>query len=128
MMPFCYGFLETTLNSNFPVYALRSGVTVDAVAFILPAFAIGSIVFQLPLGMLSDRFGRRRIILCVTLAGSFFFLFGRDFHSIRFGCGHLFLYRWNGCRLYLLAWHQFYDRLIAKASSSRREFNVRDGV
>lgn len=74
MMPFCYGFLETTLNSNFPVYALRSGVTVDAVAFILPAFAIGSIVFQLPLGMLSDRFGRRRIILCVTLAGSFFFL------------------------------------------------------
>lgn len=49
-------------------------MTIDAVAFILPAFAIGSIVFQLPLGMLSDRFGRRRMILVVTLVGSFFFL------------------------------------------------------
>ncbi|MGE6631727.1 MFS transporter [Bacillus sp. NPDC077027] len=74
MMPFCYGFLETTLNSNFPVYALRSGVSVDAVALILPAFAIGSIVFQLPLGMLSDKFGRRRIILYVTLIGALLFL------------------------------------------------------
>lgn len=57
--PFGYGFLEASLNGNFPVYALRTGIDINAVSFILPAFAIGGIVFQLPLGILSDKYGRK---------------------------------------------------------------------
>jgi len=67
--PFGYGFLEASLNGNFPVYALRNGLEVGAVSIILPAFAAGSIVFQLPLGMLSDRYGRRNVLVTVMLAG-----------------------------------------------------------
>ncbi|WP_084820341.1 MFS transporter [Mesobacillus campisalis] len=67
--PFGYGFLEASLNGNFPVYALRNGIEIGAVAIILPAFAAGSIVFQLPLGILSDRFGRKRVLPAVMLAG-----------------------------------------------------------
>lgn len=67
--PFGYGFLEASLNGNFPVYALRSGIEVSAVSIILPAFAAGSIVFQLPLGILSDRLGRKNILLTVMFAG-----------------------------------------------------------
>lgn len=67
--PFGYGFLEASLNGNFPVYALRSGIEIGAVSIILPAFAAGSIVFQLPLGMLSDRFGRKNILVIVMLSG-----------------------------------------------------------
>ncbi|WP_434127581.1 MFS transporter, partial [Enterococcus faecium] len=57
--------MESSLNSSFPVYALRNGINVDAVSMIIPAFSIGSIVFQLPLGMLSDRLGRRKVLIAV---------------------------------------------------------------
>jgi MFS family permease len=67
--PFGYGFLETSLNSNFPVYALRMGIDINAVSIILPAFFVGSIVFQLPLGILSDKYGRRNVLLTVMMAG-----------------------------------------------------------
>ncbi len=67
--PFGYGFLEASLNGNFPVYAMRSGIGVDAVALLLPAFAIGGILSQLPLGVLSDKLGRRNVLMVVTLAG-----------------------------------------------------------
>ena len=66
--PFGYGFLESSLNAIYPVYALRSGIEVTWVSIILASFAIGGIVAQLPLGMLSDRIGRRRVLL-VTLGG-----------------------------------------------------------
>lgn len=69
LLPFGYGFLEASLNGNFPVFALRIGIDISSVSIILPAFAIGSIVFQLPLGMLSDRYGRRNILLIVMIAG-----------------------------------------------------------
>ncbi|MFE8701470.1 MFS transporter [Cytobacillus sp. FJAT-54145] len=67
--PFGYGFLEASLNGNFPVYALRIGIDIKAVSIILPAFAIGSIIFQLPLGVLSDRYGRRNILMFVLFSG-----------------------------------------------------------
>ncbi|WLR54229.1 MFS transporter [Mesobacillus subterraneus] len=67
--PFGYGFLEASLNGNFPVYAMRTGIGVDAVALLLPAFAIGGILSQLPLGILSDKLGRRNVLITVTLAG-----------------------------------------------------------
>ncbi|RFU68107.1 MFS transporter [Peribacillus saganii] len=67
--PFCYGFLEASLNGNFPVYALRSGIDVNTVSILLPAFAGGGIFSQLPLGVLSDKFGRRNILLIIMLSG-----------------------------------------------------------
>lgn len=67
--PFCYGFLESSLNGSFPVYALRSDIDVASVSLVLTAFAIGSIITQLPLGVLSDQYGRRNILMIVLLLG-----------------------------------------------------------
>lgn len=67
LFPLGYGFLEASLNGNFPVYALQSGIGVREVSIILPAFAIGSVVLQLPLGSLSDHIGRKRILM-ISLA------------------------------------------------------------
>lgn len=67
--PFGYGFLEASLNGNFPVYAMRSGIGVEAVALLLPAFAAGGILSQLPLGILSDKLGRRSVLLFITSTG-----------------------------------------------------------
>ncbi|WP_442598080.1 MFS transporter [Neobacillus sp. D3-1R] len=67
--PLCYGFLESSLNGSFPVYALRIGLNVNSVSILLAAFAIGAIVFQLPLGILSDKFGRRNILILILFLG-----------------------------------------------------------
>ncbi|NMD69771.1 MFS transporter [Bacillus sp. DNRA2] len=67
--PFGYGFLEASLNGNFPVYALRNGIDVSGVSIILPSFAIGGIIFQLPLGILSDRYGRKHVLATVMILG-----------------------------------------------------------
>lgn len=70
---FGYGFLEATLHGVFPVYGLRIGHNVETLSLIIPCFAAGSVISQLPLGMLSDRYGRRTILIGVLSAGIFCF-------------------------------------------------------
>jgi MFS family permease len=67
--PFAYGFLESSLNGSFPVYGLRIGLEVANISLVLSAFAIGSIITQLPLGILSDQFGRKKILMIVLFLG-----------------------------------------------------------
>ncbi|PLT31908.1 MFS transporter [Peribacillus deserti] len=71
---FSYGFVEASLNGNFPVYALRNGIDVSAVSILLPAFALGAIITQFPLGWLSDKIGRKKVLLLVMLSGFIFFM------------------------------------------------------
>ncbi|WP_029425208.1 MFS transporter [Alkalibacillus haloalkaliphilus] len=73
LAPFTYGFLETALHSNFPVYAMRLGHEVTMISFIIPFFAAGSLISQIPLGMLSDRVGRHKVLIFVLLGGTFTF-------------------------------------------------------
>lgn len=73
---FLYGFMETSLNGSFPVYALRTGISLEWVSIILPSFVVGSILLQMPLGTLSDRLGRKRVMTaCAIIGGIAFFLF-----------------------------------------------------
>jgi MFS family permease len=72
--PFAYGFLESTLNGSFPVFALRNGISLNWVAAVLPAFVLGGLVFQLPLGVLSDKLGRKPILIYSFVFGFFSFL------------------------------------------------------
>lgn len=70
-----YGYMESGINSNFPVYGLRVGLSEQQIAFLLPFIGIGGLVLQLPLGLLSDRFGRKRVlIICGILGGLAFTL------------------------------------------------------
>lgn len=79
--PFGYGFLESSLNAIYPVYALRSGIDVTGVSVMLASFAIGGIISQLPLGMLSDRIGRRRVLLITLGGGSLSFFVASMFEA-----------------------------------------------
>ncbi|MFE8697330.1 MFS transporter [Cytobacillus sp. FJAT-53684] len=67
--PLGYGFLEASLNGSFPIYGLRIGLEVSSVSILLTSFAIGAVVFQLPLGILSDKYGRRNILMIILFAG-----------------------------------------------------------
>lgn len=90
--PFVYGFLESSLNALFPVYALRKDFDVAYVSVILAGFSIGAIVMQFPLGALGDKIGRHKVIVSGLLAGSIFFLIGNFFeHSELFVAAVFFL-------------------------------------
>lgn len=83
--PFGYGFLESALNAIYPVYALRNGFAETSVSYLLAAFATGGIISQLPLGMLSDRIGRRAVFLMTLGGGSAAFLLASFLESFYFG-------------------------------------------
>ncbi|HEX7066300.1 MAG TPA: MFS transporter [Bacillales bacterium] len=68
-----YGFLESSLNGNFPVYALRAGLDIKWVSILLPIFVIGSLITQIPLGNLTDRIGGKKVLLMASLCGSLCF-------------------------------------------------------
>ncbi|HWL24408.1 MAG TPA: MFS transporter [Ureibacillus sp.] len=74
--PFAYGVLETSLNALFPVYALRLNFDVVLVAIIISAFSIGGIITQVPIGILGDRIGRRKVLLVALITGSVVFGIG----------------------------------------------------
>ncbi|MFC3211041.1 MULTISPECIES: MFS transporter [Planomicrobium] len=68
--PLGYGFLEASLNAIYPVYALRQSIDVSMVSYMLAAFSLGAIATQLPLGELSDRIGRRKVLLLALFGGA----------------------------------------------------------
>ncbi|AMX84587.1 MFS transporter [Geobacillus subterraneus] len=74
LLPLTYGFLEAAIHSVFPLYALHKRMSTEQIALILPFFSFGGILFQLPLGALGDRFGRRIAIIGALLAGISCFL------------------------------------------------------
>ncbi|MEQ6378292.1 MFS transporter [Bacillaceae bacterium S4-13-56] len=81
--PLGYGFLEATLNGIFPVYGMRIGHDVDTLSIIIPCFSFGSLLSQLPLGIMSDKYGRKKILSSVITAGVFTFLLAAIFeHSV----------------------------------------------
>ncbi|MBB6284880.1 MFS transporter [Geobacillus subterraneus] len=74
LLPLTYGFLEAAIHSVFPLYALHKRMSAEQIALILPFFSFGGIIFQLPLGALGDRFGRRIAIIGALVAGISCFL------------------------------------------------------
>lgn len=73
---FVYGVLETSLNALFPVYALRKDFDVSMVSIILASFSIGAILTQIPIGIIGDKIGRRKVILIGILSGAILFGLG----------------------------------------------------
>ncbi|MBN9028378.1 MAG: hypothetical protein BGO05_22625 [Rhizobiales bacterium 63-7] len=60
---FIFGAVEAGGLSLFPIYATRSGFTESQAALLLTIMGLGNVVFQIPLGMLSDRMKDRRKLL-----------------------------------------------------------------
>lgn len=57
---FLYGLMEASMNSNFPLYGLRINLSQHWISLLLMAFGVGALILQLPLGIWSDRIGRKR--------------------------------------------------------------------
>ena len=88
--PFSYGFLESSLNAIYPVFALRNAIQVSDLSYILAAFSIGGVVSQLPLGVLSDRLGRRKVLIIMLGLGAITFGTASLFETSALAIGILF--------------------------------------
>jgi len=65
-----HGAIETASMGLLPVYALQAGLGAETGAFLVSLFALGNVVFQLPIGFLSDRLDRRKLLLTLALLGA----------------------------------------------------------
>lgn len=63
-----YGYMEASMNSSFPLYGLQIGYNENQISSLLPAIGIGGLLLQLPLGIWSDRFGRKKILMFCGMA------------------------------------------------------------
>lgn len=72
--PFLYGILETGLNATFPVVGLRDGLDTMMIAMVISSFSVGTIIFQVPIGIVSDKFGRGKVLPLLTGAGAVVFM------------------------------------------------------
>ena len=71
---FIFGAVEAGGLSMFPVYATRVGFSESQAGNLLSVMAVGNVLFQIPVGMVSDRMKDRRILLVlmalIGLAGA----------------------------------------------------------
>ncbi|MRH44623.1 MFS transporter [Aquibacillus halophilus] len=69
LAPFAYGILESTLHGIFPIYGIRLGHDVNVLSLVIPCFAAASLITQIPLGILSDKIGRRKVLTFAISTG-----------------------------------------------------------
>ncbi|QRM55034.1 MFS transporter [Sinorhizobium sp. BG8] len=62
---FVFGAVEAGGLSLFPVYATRVGFTESQAALLLTSMGLGNVLFQIPLGLLSDHMKDRRALLSI---------------------------------------------------------------
>ena len=62
---FVFGAVEAGGLSLFPIYATRSGFSEAPAALLLTLMGLGNMLFQIPLGLISDRLKDRRILLFI---------------------------------------------------------------
>lgn len=68
-----FGYMEAAMNSNFPLYGLRIGISESTIGLLLPVTGIGGLIMQLPLGIWSDRVGRKPILMGTAIIGALAF-------------------------------------------------------
>lgn len=66
---FIFGAVETGGMSFLPLYGLRLGYDEVSAALLVSILALGNVLVQIPLGLVSDRFDRRKMLLVLGLIG-----------------------------------------------------------
>jgi len=64
-----HGAIETASLGLLPVYALRAGLSPETGALFVSLFALGNILFQLPIGFVSDHTDRGKLLLSLGVFG-----------------------------------------------------------
>lgn len=94
---FVFGAVEAGGLSLFPVYATRSGFTEAQGALLLTLMGVGNMLFQIPLGLLSDRLSDRRTLLFAMALIGVIGAFTLPLLSDRWELLAIVLLFWGGC-------------------------------
>lgn len=97
------GFSVGALFAITPVYSSTIGIETNEIAKLMAIFILGGIVAQAPIGMLSDYFGRRKIIIAVTLCAGIVSIFCMLSSKYEFLPFELFFFVMGGFSLSLYA-------------------------
>lgn len=61
-----FGAVETGIITQLPVHNVRLAYSEQDATLLLSAFTLGNVLFQLPIGLLSDRIDRRKLLLVLA--------------------------------------------------------------
>jgi MFS family permease len=64
-----YGAVETGMNGLLPVFGLRAGMTPAWATFQLTLWALGNVVFPIPVGLIADRVNKVRLLGFLSFLG-----------------------------------------------------------
>jgi MFS family permease len=64
---FAVGLVSATFFALGPVYAQRMGLGIKDISYFMAAAVLGTVLLQGPIGIVSDRFDRRKILTLVTI-------------------------------------------------------------
>ena len=64
-----FGAVESGGLSFLPLWGLAAGLDETRAAWLLTAVGLGNVLLQIPLGLLADRFDKRRLLAAVSLVG-----------------------------------------------------------
>jgi MFS family permease len=68
---FAFGALETLIFSMLPIYGERMDFSLPFIGLMVFAVAMGGLTFQIPLGWIADKKGRRNILVWIAAVASF---------------------------------------------------------
>ena len=91
-----YGAVETGGFALFPVYGVRMGYGEADAALLLTMIGLGNVVLQIPLGILSDRIGDRRVLLAVCAAFGLAGMIALPFIAHSWPLTAILLFVWGG--------------------------------
>ena len=85
---FFLGTIFATQAGMGPVFASQIGLSAQQVSLFMAILFVGPLLFQVPIGWISDRVDRRRVIFVTSALGAVFCLLG---WTVSEGRGHLFI-------------------------------------
>jgi MFS family permease len=70
------GMAAATLFGLGAVYGEKIGLSLKQISTFMAAFILGGVLFQMPIGWLSDKYDRRRVLIYAAYTASFFAVLG----------------------------------------------------
>lgn len=99
-----FGMVDSSVLSLLPVFGLHLGIGEDKAVQLVSFFVAGAVFLQLPIGWLSDQFGRQLLIQLCALSGgaaSITFYFVTNIYWASWGC--LFIIGGTSAALYTVS-------------------------
>jgi MFS family permease len=91
-----FGAVETGGFALFPIYGNRIGYSESDAALLLSMIGLGNVILQIPIGMLSDRIGDRRILLAACAAVGLMGMLALPWFSTNWTIAATVLFVWGG--------------------------------